>query len=135
VEKHYSILELLFPQARAEILRLLFKPPQKDHYVRELTQMSGLTLCTIQDELRKLGALCLMTSRSDGYHRFYRANRDHSLFHALVQMVETSERSSRIKHSLAHRKRKIQKHMIKKQRPLSPDRPMNWNVFSKSGKT
>ena len=76
-KKQYSVLEVLFPQGRAEILRLLFKSPQKERYVRELAGMSGLNLCTIQDELRKLRALCLVTSRSNRYHRFYRANQRH----------------------------------------------------------
>ena len=73
MKKEHSILEVLFPQVRAEIVRLLFAPPQKERYVRELMSMSGLRLSTVQDELRKLNALQLVVSRSNRYHRFYRA--------------------------------------------------------------
>src|SRR2546428_867671 len=104
MKKQHSVLEALFPQGRAEILRLLFAPPQKERYVRELMRMSGLTLCTVQDELRKLSALQLVTSRSNRYHRFYRANRDHSLFRAIAHIVETSDKTPRIEHDLLHRK-------------------------------
>jgi predicted transcriptional regulator len=135
VKKYYGALEVLFPQGRAEILRLLFKPPQKERYVRELMGMSGLALCTIQDELRKLDALGLVTSRSSRYQRFYRANHEHRLFPALVQIVEQSEKSSRIKHSLLYRRRKAQKRLSKKHRPLPINRPMRWNLFSKRPET
>jgi hypothetical protein len=42
--------------------------------------LSGLALHTVQEELRKLSAVGLITSWSNGYHRFYRGNRDHPLF-------------------------------------------------------
>jgi len=88
-KKQHSVLEVLFPQVRAEVLRLLFAPTRKEPYVRELMQMSGLALSTIQQELRRLAALQLISSWSNRYHRFYRANRDHPLFSDLVHIVET----------------------------------------------
>jgi hypothetical protein len=42
-----TILNVLFPRVRAEILRLLFATPKEQRYVRELMTMSGLALCTI----------------------------------------------------------------------------------------
>jgi predicted transcriptional regulator len=105
MKKQRTVLEVLFSQVRAELLRLLFTPPHKERYVRELMRMSGLRLSTVQDELRKLSALQLVTSRSNRYHRFYRANPDHSLFRR------------------------------KKPRALPVDRPMKWNLFSKRAKT
>jgi hypothetical protein len=47
-----TILSVLFPRVRVEILRLLFTTPKKQRYVRELMTMSGLALCTVQDELQ-----------------------------------------------------------------------------------
>jgi hypothetical protein len=38
--------------------------------------MSGLALHTMQDALGGLSAIGLITSWSNGYHRFYRADRD-----------------------------------------------------------
>jgi hypothetical protein len=46
-----TVLNILFPQVRAEILRLLFCDPARQRYVRELTAMSGLALGTVQEEL------------------------------------------------------------------------------------
>jgi hypothetical protein len=100
MKKQRSVLEVLFPPARAEILRLPFVIPSRERYLRELMALSGLTLCSLQDELRKLSALRLVTSWSNGYHRFYRANRDHPIFRDVVHIVETSEKSPRFSHKL-----------------------------------
>ena len=132
--KKLTVLEVLFPRVRAEILRLLFASPQKQRYVRELMRMSGLTLSTFQDELRKLSALQLVTSRSNRYHRFYRANRDHPLFPDFIHIVENSEKTPQISHSLVHRQRRSRPRP-RKTRMLSVDRPMKWNLFSKRAKT
>lgn len=72
------VLDVLFPEVRAKLLRLFFTTPPKERYVRELMNMSRLALHTVQDELRKLSAIGLLISWSNGYHRFYKANRDHS---------------------------------------------------------
>jgi len=94
-----TILNVLFSRVRAEILRSLFTTPKKQRYVRELMTMSGLTLRTIQDELRKLSAIGLVTSWSNGYQRFYCTNRDHPLFSELLRIVQLSERLPRTKPS------------------------------------
>ena len=92
-----EILDVLFPKVRAEILRLLFTTPTKQLYVRELMGQSGLALRTVQDELAKLSASNLVTSWSNGYHRFYRANRDHPLFLHVLAIVRASARLPRVK--------------------------------------
>jgi len=134
MKRQRTVLEVLFPQVRAEILRLLFAPPYKERYVRELMQLSDLSLSTVQDELRKLSALQLVTSWSNRYHRFYRANRSHPLFRDLVHIVELSDKSPRIHRSVLHPKRKARRHRRKFQH-LSVDRPVNWNLFSKRRQT
>jgi len=136
MKKQRTVLEVLFPQVRAELLRLLFAPPHKERYVRELMRMSGLRLSTVQDELRKLSALQLVTSRSNRYHRFYRANSGHSLFPDLVHIVKISEQAPQINHSILHPPRKARSRRRRKARVAVPaDRPMKWNLFSKRGKT
>src|SRR5438132_5605922 len=92
-----EVLEILFPKVRAEILRLLFSDMKKQRYVRELTNMSGLALRTVQVELTKLSAVGVVTSWSNGYHRFYRANRGHPLSRYLLQIVQTNARLPRVK--------------------------------------
>jgi predicted transcriptional regulator len=92
-----EILDVLLPKVRAEIFRLLFTTPTKQLYVRELMGRSGLALRTVQDELAKLSALKLVTSWSNGYHRFYRANRDHPLFSHVLSIVRASARLPRVR--------------------------------------
>jgi DNA-binding transcriptional ArsR family regulator len=82
-----TLLHGLFPQVRAEILRLLFTDPRAELYVRELARLSGLSLQTVQDELAKLEAARLIVSRSNGYHRFYRADSKHPLYATLRKVV------------------------------------------------
>lgn len=130
VKRQHTVLEVLFPKVRAEILRLLFGPPQKERYVRELMALSGLTLSTVQDELRKLSALQLVTSRRSRSRRFYRANTNHALFPDIVHIVEVSERSPQIDRLLVHLPRGVGAARRRKPRSLPPDRPMRGNLFS-----
>ena len=81
------ILKTLFPDVRAQIVRLLFFNPAREFYVRQLARESTLALRTVQKELARLNAIGLIVSRSNGYHRFYRANRRHPAFAALQQLV------------------------------------------------
>lgn len=82
-----TLLDLLFPRVRAELLRLLFTNPGQELYVRELSRLSFLALRTVQDELINLSRAGLIVSRSDRRHRFYRANPKHPLYSALRRVV------------------------------------------------
>src|SRR5438045_7408962 len=99
-----TVLDVLFPEVRAKLLRLLFTSTGNQRYVRELANMSGLALHTVQDELRKLGAIGLVVGWSNGYHRFYRANRDHPLYHQLLGIVQLSDSISHAHSSNLHRR-------------------------------
>jgi predicted transcriptional regulator len=103
-----SVLEILFPKVRAEILRLLFSEPAQQRYVRELMGLSGLALGTVQEELANLNAAGLIKSWSNGYHRFYRANRDHPLFSSVFRIVQTSARLPRVRKA-PYRRRSVKK--------------------------
>ena len=103
-----AVLDILFPKVRAEILRLLFTDPARQRYVRELMVMSGLALGTVQEELANLTAAGLITNWSNGYQRFYRANRDHPLFSAVLRIVQTSARLPRVKKA-PYRRRSVRK--------------------------
>jgi len=61
-------------------------------YVREIARWSDLALRTVQRELAILIKIGLVTSRTNGYRVFYRANRNHVLFAPLQQLVFKSER-------------------------------------------
>jgi predicted transcriptional regulator len=87
-----GVLDLLFPEARAAVLRLLFSNTRVQRYVRELAVMSGLALRTIQEELATLSAAGVISSWSNGYHRFFKANPAHPLFSDLRNMIQKSSR-------------------------------------------
>ena len=55
--------------------------------MRELSRLAFLALHTVQDELAKLHAAQIVLSRSNGYHRFYRANSKHPLYMTLRRLV------------------------------------------------
>ena len=82
-----SILHTLFPHVRAEVIRCLFLDPTHEAYVRELARATTFAVRTVQKELATLSAIGLLLSRSNGYQRFYRANRRHVAFAALQQLV------------------------------------------------
>ena len=82
-----TLLHQLFLLVRAEILRLLFTNPGQELYVRELARLAFLSLQTVQDELAKLEAAGLISSRSNGYQRFYRANAKHPLYRTVRKFV------------------------------------------------
>ena len=129
-----TILEVLFPKVRAELLRILFESPHKERHVRELMNKTGLALSTVQEELRILRGIGLITSRSNGYRRFYRSNRDHELFPELMRLVHVSERLPRTKDSLLRRQRRIRRRTPRHAHLPSTYEP-NWHLFSKERKT
>ena len=124
-----TLLHALFSATRAEILRLLFTNPRQELYVRQLARLSFLSLHPVQKELANLYAARIVLSRSNGYHRFYRANFRHSLFSDLVHLVQKSEQAPRIDHSTLQTKRKARRGQ--RARALPADRPMKWNIFTK----
>lgn len=130
MKKKHTILEILLPKVRAEIFRLLFMPPFRERYVRELMAMSGLRLSTVQDELRKLSVLQCVTNRYGRSRRFYRANKAHSLFRDIVHIVETSDRTPEFDRSLLHRPRPLRRTGHRKSHRFRRD-PIHWGIFSK----
>lgn len=82
-----SVLSSLFPRVRAELLRLLFAGQGVRLHVRELTRQSGLTLGTIQAELKKLTAAGLLLSERDGNRLYYAANAGHPIFPELRSLI------------------------------------------------
>jgi len=126
-----------FLKVRAQLLQLLFNTPQKQRYVCELMRMSGLALSTLQDELRKLKAIGL-GSWSNGYHRFFRVNRDHPIFPGLLHIIEISARLPPVKRSTLQHQRRLRIQKSRRRRKiavLGADSPTNWGLFSRKGKS
>ena len=83
-----SLLSDLFcSRVRSEILRLLFSEPASEIYLRELVRQSGLTLGTLQQDLKLLRSRDLVVARKDGNRVFYSANKNHPLYKDLCQIV------------------------------------------------
>jgi len=82
-----SLLEVIFPQVRAEVLRLLFADEGRELHLRELTRQCGLSLGTLQTEVEKLRGADLLLARRDGNRLYFRANAAHPLFTDLRQLV------------------------------------------------
>jgi predicted transcriptional regulator len=132
MQKRKTLLQVLFPKARAEIFRLLFGSKRRPRYVRELMGDSGLALRSIQDELKNLSAISIVVSRSDGFRRFFAANTSHKLFREITRIAEMSERlpsakcSDFVRSSRSGSRKKQRNHLR-----MRPSREPNWGIFSK----
>jgi len=78
---------ILSSRVRAEIFRLLFGLVDRELHVREIERLSGLTIGTVQQDLKKLVKIDLIQSRKDGNRLYYRANKDHPLYQDLRNLV------------------------------------------------
>lgn len=83
-----QLLDRVFSsRVRAEMLRALFGLNQEDLHLRELVRRSGLSLGTVQQELRILKAMDLVQSRRDGNRLYYRANTGHPIYPEIHRIV------------------------------------------------
>jgi len=131
MEKKHTVLQTLFPKARAEIFRLLFGRGKRPRYVREIMRESDLALRTVQDELKRLSAVGLVSSHSNGYHRFFAPNSAHPLCREVTRIAEMSEQLPHARSSelfRASRTRRRKKRF--KAGAMRPDRQPNWGIFS-----
>src|SRR5947209_14985829 len=127
-----TLLQVLFPKARAEIFRLLFGTKRRRRYVRELMGDSSLALRSVQDELKRLSVIGIVTSHSDGFRRFFAANTAHPLFREIARISEVSERHPpakcsdlvRVSRSRVRAKPRVRPRMRQFAEP-------NWRIFSK----
>jgi len=123
------LVEVLFPLARARLLEALFKKPPRPHYVRELVGKTGLSLRTVQDELRKLSTIGILSSWSNGYHRFYCVNQGHALHRHLAGLIEATCRLPSAQRTALRRASQQNKEKRRRPRRLSPIRQPHWGIF------
>lgn len=81
------LAEILSSKIRSEIFRLLFGVGGGSLHMREIERRSGMTIGTIQQELKKLLRLDLVKERKDGNRLYYEANRDHPLYPEVHNLV------------------------------------------------
>ena len=82
-----NLVDIVSSRVKAELLRLLFGLTQSELHLRELVRQSGLSLGTVQQELRRLTRVGLVTARKDGNRVYYRANPDHPVHRDLCSLV------------------------------------------------
>lgn len=82
-----NLVDIVSSRVKAELLRLLFGLAQPELHLRELGRQSGLSLSTVQQELRRLTRVGLVIARKDGNRVYYRANPDHPVHRDLCALV------------------------------------------------
>ena len=82
-----SLVDIVSSRVKAELLRLLFGLNRPELHLRELVGQSGLSLGTVQQELRRLTRIGLVSARKDGNRVCYRSNIDHPAYRHLCSLV------------------------------------------------
>jgi len=81
------LAEILSSRIRAEIFRILFGVNDEALYLREIERRSGLTVGTVQQELKKLLNLDLLKKRKDGNRIYYQARKEHPLYPEIRSII------------------------------------------------
>jgi len=85
------LAEILSSRTRAGIFESLFGWKQQELHAREIARRTGVTLSTVQQEMKKLVALDLVKRRQDGNRVCFQANCNHPLFSEIRNLtVKTS---------------------------------------------
>jgi predicted nucleotidyltransferase/predicted transcriptional regulator len=79
--------EILSSRIRAEIFRILFGVNDEALHLREIERRSGLTVGTVQQELKKLLNLDLIKKRKDGNRIYYQARKEHPLYPEIRNII------------------------------------------------
>ena len=81
------LAELVSSRARAAVFRMLFGREGTPLYLREIQGKTNFAVGTIQQELRKLVRLKLLTRERSGRRVYFEANRAHPLYPEIHNMV------------------------------------------------
>lgn len=83
-----SILaEILSSKVRAELFRILWASTPIECHLRDLERKAGMTVGSIQQEVKKLALLGLLEKRVDGNRAYFKANTAHPLYEDIRQLV------------------------------------------------
>ena len=82
-----DLVEIVGSRVKAEVFRLLFGLSQPELHLREIVRQSGLSLGTIQQELKGLAAVGLVIARRDGNRLCFSANAEHPAHRELSALV------------------------------------------------
>lgn len=75
-----SVLEVLLPGTRRRILATVLLEPEREWYMTDLAHRLGLTVSSMQKEVKLLSEAGILTLRRDGNRVYYSANQNCPLF-------------------------------------------------------
>ena len=75
---------------RADIMSLLFNNPEEKFYVREIARLTNKNASGVKRELDKLEHMELVTSEREGNLKYFKVNRNSSLFPELKGLIAKS---------------------------------------------
>lgn len=81
------LAEILSSKVRAEIFRILWGSAPVECHLRDLERRAGMTVGSIQQEVKKLAGLGLLEKRIDGNRAYFKANQAHPLYEDIRQLV------------------------------------------------
>jgi len=81
------LAEILSSNIRAEIFRNLFGVEKQSLHLREIERRTGFAVGTVQQEIKKLLRLDIITRIKDGNRSYYKANTDHPLYPEIRNLV------------------------------------------------
>lgn len=85
------MLEKLFTSGiRADIMSLLFNSPEEKFYVREIARLVRKNPSGVKKELDKLEEMSLVISEKEGNLKYFKVNKDSSLFPELKGLIAKS---------------------------------------------
>jgi uncharacterized protein len=96
------LAEILSSNIRAEIFGNLFGVSPQNLHLREIERRTGFAIGTVQQEIKKLQRLEIITRIKDGNRVYYKANTDHPLYPDIRNLViKTSGLVDLIKEALS----------------------------------
>ena len=81
------LAEILSSNIRAEIFRNLFGIEKQSLHLREIERRTGFAVGTVQQEIKKLQRLDIITRIKDGNRINYKANTNHPLYPEIRNLV------------------------------------------------
>jgi len=85
------LIDIVSSRVKGELFRILFGLSGPELHMRELVRQSGLSLGTIQQELRHLTEVGLIHSRKNGNRVYFSANKSHPAYPELCSLVLKTE--------------------------------------------
>ncbi|MFW6109847.1 MAG: winged helix-turn-helix domain-containing protein [Patescibacteria group bacterium] len=79
--------DLLTSKVRVDMLKLLLRDPEEEHYVREITRAVDTEINAVRRELANLEDLGLVKKWRRGNRLYYKTNSDHPLYIPLLDLV------------------------------------------------